>query len=199
MVRPLPSLPAIIALIAALAFAPAHANDSAGGLDATGLFFTQTDQVVIQSEDLTIGLDRIAVDYVFRNISDRDFTTEMMFPMPPLDLEDMRSSGTNLPVDMGRENLLNFTATVDGQITSGGYAAFTNYVLRTANSWSGPIGTFRLTLDKGQPDNVISLSIDGIRKTGATTFTVEKANFIPDRDLRIVVILPVANITKNRN
>lgn len=64
------------------------------------------------------------------------------------------------------------------------------YVLRTANSWAGPIGDFRLTLDKGATENVISLCIDGIEKTGATTFEVRKKDFTPDRDLDILIVTP---------
>lgn len=64
------------------------------------------------------------------------------------------------------------------------------YVLRTANSWAGPIKDFRLTLDKGAKENVISLCIDGIEKTGATTFEVRKSDYTPDRDLDILIVTP---------
>ncbi|MEN9411189.1 MAG: hypothetical protein RL216_3163 [Pseudomonadota bacterium] len=75
---------------------------------------------------------------------------------------------------------------------SGGYGTAYNlaYVLRTANSWAGPIGDFRLTLDKGAKENIISLCIDGIEKTGATTFEVRKKDFTPDRDLDILIVTP---------
>ncbi len=66
-----------------------------------------------------------------------------------------------------------------------------SYVLRTANSWAGPIGKFRLTLDKGDPANVISLCADGVKKTGPTTFVVEKTNYTPDRDLEVLVVVPL--------
>jgi len=69
-----------------------------------------------------------------------------------------------------------------------GTAIYLNYVLTTANTWNGPIGTFHLTIDKGAPHNVLSLCIDGIRKTGPTTFEVEKKNFRPDRDLRLLIV-----------
>ncbi len=69
-----------------------------------------------------------------------------------------------------------------------GTAILLDYVLTTANTWHGPIGVFRLTIDKGKPGNVLSLCIDGLRKTGPTTFTVEKKNFIPTQDLRLLIV-----------
>ncbi len=64
------------------------------------------------------------------------------------------------------------------------------YVLRTANSWAGPIGQFRLTLDKGTAQNVISLCASGVTKTGPTTFVIEKQDYTPDRDLEILIVTP---------
>jgi len=62
------------------------------------------------------------------------------------------------------------------------------YILTTAKTWKGPIGSFKLTLDKGDAKNVLSVCMDGITKTSDTTFTVEKKDFTPDRDLEILVI-----------
>ena len=340
----------IAGLLAILAL-PSAANDGFGGLTATGLTFSQTEAVAMEEEDLYIGLDQIRVDYVFRNITDRDVTGEVIFPLPPISLSGMMESDWNLPEDRDRPNLLNFKAMVqgvavpvsinriavikppwqdgrplaeqydtpgrevtadlarlgiplsldgdavvaalqalddaaraeaqalglvqdydngaggqdsvplwsivvryhwtqtfpagqvvnisheyenrasgglfgwsdppddyllelveqycidrgtskaiakalrqaegDGQSTSMGMAYNIAYVLRTANSWAGPIGKFRLTLDKGAPGNVISLCADGIRKTGPTTFVMEKTDFTPQRDLEILVAVPM--------
>lgn len=65
---------------------------------------------------------------------------------------------------------------------------FLDYILMTANTWKGPIGQFRLTLDKESPDRIMSLCIDGVRKTGPTTFVVERQNFRPERDLKLVFV-----------
>ena len=74
-------------------------------------------------------------------------------------------------------------------VGSGGYGTAYNlaYVLRTANSWAGPIGDFRLTLDKGAKENIISLCAEGVEKTGPTTFEIRKTDFTPDRDLDILI------------
>ena len=69
-----------------------------------------------------------------------------------------------------------------------GSAVLLDYVLTTANTWHGPIGTFRLTIDKGKPGNILSLCIDGIRKTGPTTFVVEKRDFKPVQDIRLLIV-----------
>jgi hypothetical protein len=69
-----------------------------------------------------------------------------------------------------------------------GTAILLDYVLTTASTWHGPIGVFRLTIDKGMPSNILSLCIDGLRKTGPTTFAVEKKDFNPTRDLRLLIV-----------
>lgn len=69
-----------------------------------------------------------------------------------------------------------------------GMAYYLDYVLKTARTWNGPIKNFKLTIDKGKADSVISLCIDGIKKTGPTTFVVEKKDFTPDRDISILIV-----------
>lgn len=333
---------------------PGLANDGFGGLSATGLTFGQTDAVTMEEEALFIGIDRIAVDYVFRNVTDADVTGEVIFPLPPVHVWSSYEGMMNLPEDPTKVDLVDFTAMVDGQpvevsidriavqevyfegeidlatqydspgrdvtaelarfgipltldwtevrevllampeakrneIAAAGLAeyyagdaaqeippdvwgnwsivtryhwtqtfpagkelrvshAYTNrpagglfywtdppedyhtylvdqycidagtskamakallnpdgdefgnfgtawniaYVLRTANSWAGPIGKFTLTLDKGAPGNVISLCAEGVKKTGPTTFVIEKTNYTPDRDLEILIVQPMA-------
>lgn len=328
---------------------PAAANDGFGGLSATGLTFGQTEAVAMEEEDLFISIERIAVDYVFRNLTGSDVTGEVIFPLPPVHVGYLIESAWNLPEDPDRENLLGFKAVVDGQevavtvdriavieppwqegrplseqydtpgrevtadlarlgiplslnaetviaamaaltpeqqaeATALGLAEFAEgysfpawsvvlryhwtqtfpagqslrisheyenrsggglfgwshppedymqavrdqyciddgtsralakalkqepedggeaysmgmswniaYVLRTANSWAGPIKRFRLTLDKGAAENILSLCAEGITKTGPTTFVMEKTDFVPERDLEILIAQPMKN------
>lgn len=77
-----------------------------------------------------------------------------------------------------------------------------DYVLRTGANWKGPIGDFRLTIDKLRPDAILSLCESGLKKTGLkktglkktgpTTFTVERAGFEPQQDIRFVVFRKAA-------
>lgn len=339
--------------IAALLATPTLANDGFGGLSATGLTFGQTEAVAMEQEDLFIGIDRISVDYIFRNITSADATGEVIFPLPPIHVGFLIESQWNLPDDPDRENLVGFSAIVDGrevalsidrvavmeddvtiwvpsaeaydtpgrdvtadldrlglplslsgekvmaalkaltpaqkaeaaklglaeffdigtdtefaypqwsvilryhwtqtfpagqtlkishayenrspggifgwadppedymlpvaeqycidkgtsralaralaqepvegEIYSTGMSWNIAYVLRTANSWAGPIGRFRLTIDKGDPGNIVSLCAEGIRKTGPTTFVMEKTDYTPDRDLHILIATPLRN------
>jgi hypothetical protein len=41
--------------------------------------------------------------------------------------------------------------------------------------------------------NILSLCIDGIRKTGPTTFEVDKTNFRPEHDLRLLIVSALDN------
>ena len=64
-----------LSLVPALILAtPGLANDGFGGLSATGLTFDQTEAVAMEEERLFIGIDTVAVDYVFRNTTDTDVT-----------------------------------------------------------------------------------------------------------------------------
>jgi hypothetical protein len=62
-----------------------------------------------------------------------------------------------------------------------------NYILKTARNWSGPIGDFHLTIDKGDARNVLSACIDGLKKSGATKFELRKKDFVPERDLSLLI------------
>jgi hypothetical protein len=63
-----------------------------------------------------------------------------------------------------------------------------NYILKTARNWSGPIGDFHLTIDKGDAKNVLSLCADGVKKTGPARFELRKKDFVPERDLALLIV-----------
>ena len=63
-----------------------------------------------------------------------------------------------------------------------------SYVLTTGANWAGPIGDYRLTVDKGRPDALVSFCETGVKKIGPTTFEVRRQNFIPTRDIDIMIV-----------
>ena len=64
-----------------------------------------------------------------------------------------------------------------------------SYVLSTGANWLGPIGTFRLIVDKGSTDNLVSFCGEGVTKTGPTTFEMDLDGFVPERDLDVLFIV----------
>ena len=62
------------------------------------------------------------------------------------------------------------------------------YILTTARNWRGPIGQFHLVIDKGSPENIASLCWDGLRKTGPTRFESSITNFVPQTDIRLLIL-----------
>ncbi|WAJ30262.1 DUF4424 domain-containing protein [Antarcticirhabdus aurantiaca] len=66
------------------------------------------------------------------------------------------------------------------------------YVLTTGANWSEPIGDFKLTVDKGAPENLVSFCADGVTKVSPTRFEVRHENFTPKSDLAVLILVPVA-------
>jgi len=68
-----------------------------------------------------------------------------------------------------------------------------SYILKTGGNWaSGTIGDFRLTVDKGDPKNLVSFCGDGVTKTGPTTFEMRAGDHFPERDVEILILEPFA-------
>jgi hypothetical protein len=63
-----------------------------------------------------------------------------------------------------------------------------DYILTTGGNWAGPIHRFRLVIDKGRPENLVTFCGDGVRKISATQFEMRKTDFTPTSDLHILLI-----------
>lgn len=69
------------------------------------------------------------------------------------------------------------------------YETWISYILSTGGNWSGgAIENFRLVVDKGSPENLVSFCGDDVRKIGPTTFEMVKQNFWPERELEILIL-----------
>lgn len=63
-----------------------------------------------------------------------------------------------------------------------------SYILSSGSNWKGPIKDFRLVVDKGEADKLVSFCMDGVKKISPTQFEVRKKNFEPKRDLNILIV-----------
>lgn len=65
-----------------------------------------------------------------------------------------------------------------------------SYIWSTGSNWSGPIGTFTLTVDKGAPDNLVSFCGDNVEKISPTQFRMTATDFYPPwgRELDILIL-----------
>ena len=64
------------------------------------------------------------------------------------------------------------------------------YVLTTGGNWRSPIGEFRLVVDKGRPENIVSFCGEGVRRISSTRFELRHRNWRPDRDLAVLIVRP---------
>jgi hypothetical protein len=65
------------------------------------------------------------------------------------------------------------------------------YVLKTGANWAKPIGDFRLVIDKGAAENLVSFCATGVKKIAPTRFEVVKKNYTPTSDLEILILEPM--------
>jgi len=68
------------------------------------------------------------------------------------------------------------------------YEQWISYILTTGGNWRSNIGTFTLTIDKGDTGSLLSFCGDGVKKIGPTTFRMTKTQFYPERDLDILIL-----------
>lgn len=80
--------------------------------------------------------------------------------------------------------------TQDGWTNYPYYENWISYIWSTGNNWSGSIGKFTLTVDKGSTDNLVSFCGEGVKKIGPTTFQMTATDWWPpyDRELEILLL-----------
>lgn len=62
------------------------------------------------------------------------------------------------------------------------------YILTTGGNWRAPIGDFRLVVDKGRPENLVSFCGEGVRRISPTRFEMRRRNWRPTRDLDVLIL-----------
>lgn len=67
------------------------------------------------------------------------------------------------------------------------------YLLTPAANWATPIGTFHLTVDKGDPNAIVSFCGTGVTRTSPTTFELTETDYYPTRELDILIVDPIDN------
>lgn len=63
-----------------------------------------------------------------------------------------------------------------------------SYVLKTGANWAGPIGQFKLTIDPGGSDRLVSFCPGRLKPTAPHALDYAARDFTPDQDLKILII-----------
>jgi len=63
-----------------------------------------------------------------------------------------------------------------------------SYILKTGANWAGPIKDFKLTVDKQKADRLVSFCADNIKSVSPTAVEVTAKDFMPDKDLKILIV-----------
>jgi hypothetical protein len=62
------------------------------------------------------------------------------------------------------------------------------YILKTGGNWAGPIGDFRLVIDKGEASSLLSFCGDDVKRLSPTRFEIRLTDFVPESDLSILIL-----------
>jgi len=65
---------------------------------------------------------------------------------------------------------------------------YLSYVITSGGNWAGPIGDFRLVIDKGYADNLVSFCGEGVKKIAPTQFEMRFKDYVPKRDIDVIFI-----------
>jgi hypothetical protein len=94
--------------------------------------------------------------------------------------------------DQGFLNAVRRTMTPGDPYSAPFTESWLNYIWSTATNWSGPIGQFRLVVDKGREDSLVSFCWDGdgeVTKIAPTRFEMRAENFVPpEHELEILIL-----------
>jgi hypothetical protein len=65
---------------------------------------------------------------------------------------------------------------------------YLSYVITSGGNWAGPIGDFRLVIDKGYSDNLVSFCGEGVKKIAPTQFELRLKDYVPKRDIDVLIL-----------
>ena len=91
-------------------------------------------------------------------------------------------------MDKAFENAVQKAVTATGEDGTPYIENWISYILTTGGNWRTNIGKFKLTIDKGKPENLVSFCGENVRKTGPTTYEMTAEDFYPQDDLSILIL-----------
>lgn len=64
-------------------------------------------------------------------------------------------------------------------------------MVKTAKYWNGPIGKFRVVVDKGKANGLVAFCPANSKKISDTQFEWTATNFVPQKDIDVVIFSPL--------
>lgn len=69
-----------------------------------------------------------------------------------------------------------------------GFPTNVSYILMSGATWAGPIKEFRMVVDKGRADALVSFCGEGVKKISPTQFEMRKTNFEPKQNVDVMIV-----------
>jgi hypothetical protein len=68
------------------------------------------------------------------------------------------------------------------------WARAIDFILTTANNWSGPIRDFHLSVLGDSPNDIVLTCTPGLKRVGATSYELSRSDFHPNADLKLMIL-----------
>lgn len=118
--------------------------------------------------------------------------SSLVFGSPDLDAKQRKSYEKDFCTDAAFTKAaaaLRKRAAADEGKTFVSYEQYLAYVITSGGNWAGPIGDFRLVVDKGDPKTLVSFCGEGVKKIGPTTFEMVVKNYVPKTDIKVLLLV----------
>ncbi|MDT3377943.1 DUF4424 family protein [Labrys portucalensis] len=118
--------------------------------------------------------------------------SSLVFGSPDLDAKQRKSYEKDFCTDAAFTKAaaaLRKRASADEGKTFVSYEQYLAYVITSGGNWAGPIGDFRLVVDKGDPKTLVSFCGEGVKKIGPTTFEMVVKNYVPKTDIKVLLLV----------
>lgn len=120
--------------------------------------------------------------------------SSLLLGSPDMDQDSLKSYQEKFCTDasfLKAARALYSKAAADNAKTFQSFEQYLSYVIMSGGNWAGPIGNFKLVVDKGDPRTLVSFCGDGVKKISPTQFEMNIKNYKPDRDIDVLLLRTV--------
>ena len=139
------------------------------------------------------GIDTIYINYYWQQVFPAKSKTRIQHQYTPVVGSEIPSTIDHIKRYITQEYCpdKNFNMALAEKAKEGYQATYSDigYILTTGGNWAGgTIGDFRLVVDKGSPDSLVTFCGENVKKISPTQFEMRAKNYKPEKDIYVFIV-----------